>query len=52
MRGIKKDSPSGLLFLRGKPVSNCIVDLIVAIPSLEADLIARKVSVEKEGLNA
>ena len=49
---LKKNSLSSLLFLRGKPVSNYIVDLIVAISSLEADLIARKVSVEKEGLNA
>ena len=51
MRGIEEDSPASPLLLRGKAMSNCIADLIVRIPGLEANLLARKVSVKEESLD-
>jgi hypothetical protein len=52
LRGIEEDSPASLLLLRGKAMSNCIADLIVYIPSLEANLLARKIGIKEEGLNS
>jgi hypothetical protein len=51
LRGIKKDFPASLAFLRSKAVSKGVADLFIRIPSLKVDLVAYIISVKEESLN-
>ncbi len=52
LRSIKQYSPANVLpFLRSKAVLNSVVDLIISISSLQADLRVYKISIKEKGLN-
>ena len=45
------DFPASPLLLRSKTVLEYVADLVVSMPSLQANLLTRIISVKEEGLN-